>query len=309
MTSQNLGENTLSADRLRVMLALAAQDSQEKGQCPSDEDMAAFIDGKLSSQQREAIFRHLNHCPDCYQDWLETASLEKHGWKDLLIRIKITLSLWAGHLKIPQPLRMPGFALAFASLILIFWWAAKPTELDRMLDKSCQIASSLHISPDRDSFPWEKTDSTFAFALAEKYSPPAQAFGAGLWDGKQQLSASSQRKPLPDFLLPKEGKKDWQGTQWAVYYHTGRWSSLLQAVCAEDAEEMPDDFWKEQQMIIDRLEKGIRAGSEEEREAGFVKKGLSRISEILKKTPENPDRRMRYDMARESSLLTEQMIP
>ncbi|MEE4356294.1 MAG: zf-HC2 domain-containing protein [Desulfococcaceae bacterium] len=310
MTTHDSANHMDKEDRLRVLLALGAQEPREKGPCPSDEDMAAFIDGKLSSRQREEIFRHLNQCPDCYHDWLEVAAMTaQDAPENLLIRIKNTLTSWADLLKIPEPARIPGFATAFVCLILVVWWTAKAPEPDKMLDHSYQNAVSRNISPADAQLPWENSDHSFAFGPSDNYSLPVRAFGAGLWEGRQELTEKSDRKALPDFLSPEQSQKDWPDSEWAVYYHIGRWSSLLQGVCRNEAAEMPENFWKDQKNIIAALEKSIRNRPENEREAGFVKKGLGRIHGVLKKAPEIPGNRIRHDMAYETTLLVQQMIP
>src|SRR5918992_3401559 len=57
-----------------ALLGLLATESEKVGACPSDELLAAFIEGKLTGKARQAMLAHLNHCPSCYYHWLEAAS-------------------------------------------------------------------------------------------------------------------------------------------------------------------------------------------------------------------------------------------
>ena len=44
--------------------------------CPSLEDLAAFLEGKLSGDERARIVAHLADCPDCYEVFAEAARFE-----------------------------------------------------------------------------------------------------------------------------------------------------------------------------------------------------------------------------------------
>lgn len=54
--------------------------------CPSLEDLAAFLDGRLSGDERNRVVTHLADCPRCYEVFTEAArfqlSEEKKGDKD-----------------------------------------------------------------------------------------------------------------------------------------------------------------------------------------------------------------------------------
>ena len=48
-------------------LARAIKESAQAVECPSDEDLSAFMDGTLDEQERDAIVGHLTHCDKCYE--------------------------------------------------------------------------------------------------------------------------------------------------------------------------------------------------------------------------------------------------
>jgi hypothetical protein len=55
------------------MQEFAQEDSAPpKGQCPSAEDLAAYIDGELGEAERQRITDHLASCEDCYAVYTET---------------------------------------------------------------------------------------------------------------------------------------------------------------------------------------------------------------------------------------------
>ena len=51
-------------------------------ECPSLEDIAAFMDGRLSSKERDEILYHLNRCNDCYELFSETLETKREIEKD-----------------------------------------------------------------------------------------------------------------------------------------------------------------------------------------------------------------------------------
>ncbi len=44
-----------------------------RSDCPSAEELAAFLDGRLSAAARRAMVEHLDECPDCYEVFSESA--------------------------------------------------------------------------------------------------------------------------------------------------------------------------------------------------------------------------------------------
>jgi hypothetical protein len=47
--------------------------------CPGDEELAAYIDGRLATGPRERVREHLSYCPKCYAVYFETVWHLKHG--------------------------------------------------------------------------------------------------------------------------------------------------------------------------------------------------------------------------------------
>jgi len=48
-------------------LSSAIKESTRGEECPSTEDLAAFIDGTLDEQKRDILMGHLSHCDECYE--------------------------------------------------------------------------------------------------------------------------------------------------------------------------------------------------------------------------------------------------
>lgn len=43
--------------------------------CVTPTDLAAFLEGSLTGEERERMVRHLNRCPDCFERYIEAARL------------------------------------------------------------------------------------------------------------------------------------------------------------------------------------------------------------------------------------------
>lgn len=66
-----------------------ALDKKEEGkaeyiECPSSEDIAAFIDGHLSTKERDGILYHLNRCKHCYELFSETLETKREIEKEVI---------------------------------------------------------------------------------------------------------------------------------------------------------------------------------------------------------------------------------
>lgn len=78
--------------------------------------------------------------------------------------------------------------------------------------------------------PWE--GAALAFSGSHR-SAPRQAFGAGLWAGRQALLSAEAREAPPAFLSPPGGV-GWPNTAWADYYALGRWMVLVWGLTTQE---------------------------------------------------------------------------
>ena len=64
----------LNKDReLGTFIAKNLKGDRDVGQCPSIEDIAALIDGKLEGSEKDKIMAHITDCPDCYEIFSHTS--------------------------------------------------------------------------------------------------------------------------------------------------------------------------------------------------------------------------------------------
>ena len=43
--------------------------------CVTPTDLAAFLEGNLTGEERDRMVRHLNQCPDCFERYIGAARL------------------------------------------------------------------------------------------------------------------------------------------------------------------------------------------------------------------------------------------
>jgi len=70
VTDNSSGKHMKKEEKDEILgraLARAVKESAQADECPSDEELSAFIDGTLDEQQRNKVMGHLSHCDKCYE--------------------------------------------------------------------------------------------------------------------------------------------------------------------------------------------------------------------------------------------------
>lgn len=331
---ERLTENTeYQKERLRVLIALGVQEQSPPGDCPSDEQIAAFADGQLKNDERKMILAHLNACPSCYRQWLDisfftitdTKALQESYSSDLPVIETVTKkmqkiipsfrlsSAWWERLSI-------GFAVAAAACLLLFMMTPIPLEIQITRSYQSALVQKPAFKAGEEQaqalgLPWEKAERHFAFGTSPRHDPEYRAFGAGLWSGRQAFSGVRQTYPMPAMLSPKwknspTDADHWSETRYGIYYTMGRWCFLLRAICLSDS-RFSQNFWEEQRTISDRIEKDfISAEKSDSTRFRIVKERLRNIQSALNASvQESPSRKQRRKAARELAMLTDYLSP
>lgn len=269
-------------ERQAVLVALDAAAPTDKSDCPSDLTLAAFIDKRLNDEERNAVLDHLDACPECYEKWLLVAETKADASQKVV-------RFWK------SPLLGVAVALAASLVIFINIYSRKP-ELDQMLSDTFKAASQQKpiVAADNPMLPWEQPSPVFGFSSPQRTSDVHRAFGAGLWRGKQELDPRSPESPAPVFLTPSwngqsalEGQK-WTDTTAAVFYHLGRQSWLLRAVCHSN-HPVSMDFWQKQVSIVEMLRQDLDAISAETMtDKSWVTAKLAKIQAGLETIAKSP---------------------
>ncbi len=220
------------------LLGIASSQLSSVDACPTDKQMAVFLENKLQGHLRETLLMHLNQCPDCYQDWLTAAdSLDEQtavtpettpapivspvstqpgrsGWR----------RSWRSFLDSPLIAGWPWASVAVVILMatVLILLPQQSIDINTHVSEIYQIARVNHsqllaIEAQSLSLPWEGTTLGFS-ALNSTMSE--KAFGAGLWQGRAKLADTDDHLPKP---LRPPANLPWLSGSEADYYTLGRW--------------------------------------------------------------------------------------
>jgi hypothetical protein len=200
------------------------------------------------------------------------------------------------------------------AVIIVFglWWLPAPDLPVPDLNKEINAHYAVILTPRADSrfariasnlpLPWEQV--TFGFFNESSISSPTQAFGAGLWVGKRELSGSANR-PLPTRLAPPT-EFNWVDTEWVDYYQFGRWVVLL---WAEAKAEQGTQDWARQERIFEALLVNFRNRPPTEVKANQAVAALRRIEPLLQAIRQQADHRTYAALTRASMIAIQQLAP
>lgn len=317
-------------ERLAALLALAASKKQTGGSCPSDEELAAFVNGDLAGKKRRDMLGHLNHCPECYSHWLEIAlSLNAAAFGSKPRSGVWSLSgVWQHFAALSLPWQVGVPAVTVACVLCLVVLGPTSPNLDNESGVSAggreigeaYVTSAVSGTRDRTYsasaiqdkanvartlsdlvLPWEQPPLGFSDAQP---SPPRQAFGAGLWAGKNAPFGENVI-PLPASLSPPSGST-WSDTRWADYYQFGRWTVTLWALAKNEQREQD---WDHHLRILDSLIEHFTKRDPMEREATQAVATLKRIQPLLAAVRNQADHRAYANLARELRVTIQRLGP
>lgn len=291
-------------ERLVAMLGLAAQDRKPPGDCPSDEDLAAFIDHSLQGEAHENMLAHLNRCQTCYHHWLEVSSYLNAAdpapqSTKTPTKSRFDLDWLFGTWKVAIPVA----AMVMVSVIVAFYLL--PNTIHQQIDAGFQVVVA-HNRAELDDVmptlpvPWD--DSTFSFSESQG-TPAAKAFGAGLWMGQRELVGVNE--PLPQSFSPPSDNA-WLTTEWTDYYTAGRWSVLLWALVKADLATQED--LRQHQDILEGLLSRFKKRPQDI-QATRVITALANIEPLLKSLDTNHDGRSREILNRQLEIMMLRLAP
>ena len=321
-------ENCIEAkDRVAVLLALASQEPADKGQCPSVWELAAFNDGGMRSGKRKAMMMHLDACPTCYSDWL---ALPPPPHRPLSLRTRLrsaidtAVTACSEFAEAYRPHSFSGLVQAAAVCLLVFisaYHLRHKTDMAEQIGESYQapFVRKMTFNPaDANKIfilPWNKPVQSYGFGSSNRHDPPYRAFGAGLWTGKQELSAEKSPEQKPDFLYPGWQNdtikaEEWSGTPYATYFSMGQWCFLMRSVCLS-ASEVPPAFWEQQNSLLEKIQDDFGESSDKIGEdAKIVTDRLGNIRYVLGSVArKSPGKRQRGKIARELGILMDRLSP
>lgn len=227
------GDMNLTNDRhtpaLLALLTQAGIDSDcpdIRTDCPTDDVLSAYIDGSADTEARQYMARHLNHCCDCRERWIEVSQvLQSLEQSPEPATASSGQRLWQRLRDWLQPFALPGAAVAcsLAIVMLVLQPAINTDPLDQWYS---QLPAPAHTAAtSAPPLPWES--NTFGFSHQSPDNAQT-ALGAGLWQGLHELGLAAGSDGDNPFAAERIiGSCCWQQSDWVDYYRLGRWLSLV----------------------------------------------------------------------------------
>lgn len=263
-----------------VNTALNSIRNFDSSPCPSENDLAALIDGNISSKERQKLFHHLDRCPECYHQWLVLAtmkpsfltqcklnfgfritnlfqSIQLQLLKTLNFRLCNIWSLFFSHLT-PGKAITAGLGIAMGCMLFIsIQTSMKQPNIQilpvaSMISESCNELQLLYKNTDLnglliDRETWQVSVKNYGFNSTETTSNNIEekftdAFTAGVWTVQQQLrNPKSSNALTPNF----------SNTPYADDFELGRWCYMLRTAGFSNM-TLSQQFWNRQYTVAEQ---------------------------------------------------------
>ncbi len=174
-------------EMLGKYLSMEVNKENPKTACPSEEHFAAFIDGNLNGEDRDALMGHLSSCDDCYELYTEVISMQEEMAKDSWLSSKVIKF-------IPYPL-----AAAAAILIMLFVFRDSYVEdLSFVKERVAMLAADI----DTESFSYGRSDgSTYDYSFTDTTTLTSKSFRVGISLTDIELATTAEDKESTSVLL------------------------------------------------------------------------------------------------------------
>ena len=285
-----------AAEQLSVNIALSITEPALLATCPTEMELAAFIDGRIGHRQSSTIWAHIDACDRCYQTWLfATANRESEA---PIGGISSRRGFIFG----------AGATAAVAMLACILLYLHWPQRFEQ--DTDILIGSAYKILLDHTQpFSKQAVDKMFArswqqLGQVHEYSgrmvnsPANLAFGAAIFIGRRQIIHPDSPFVLPSYLSPAvyadSPDVGWADTAYRDFYHLGQWCILLVAACSWPDDPLPDDFWTKQHIILKVFEKTFPSKAADDTNNRIAVKGIERIGEHLTQMKTMTQKKQKY---------------
>ena len=110
MKSDSQADKQNRVEKAAALLALAKAAEPAQGECLSDEQLAALVEGRLDNDQQLELRKHLSDCGKCYKEWLQMTRLPENSPARGRIH-------WLKHIKNYSYI---GSALAVAASVVVY---------------------------------------------------------------------------------------------------------------------------------------------------------------------------------------------
>lgn len=290
-----MGLREKEKDRFAALLTIALDGQDPQGECLSDGEFAALLDGRVDPRQRNNLLTHIDGCDSCFKiwvDWERGQPAKKSAWPRYAAGVGIAVS-------------------ACLVLFIVHMWFPPDHDIHTLLDNGFKIVhQELPVQKKLPSLPWNREKTGYGFGPSVPNTLQNRAFGAGFWRGHIALFRENNSKTVPEFLLPPPNDEGvtWSENEAAPYFELGRWCSLVQAASLYPM-ILSEAFWQDQTRVFKEIQEKISQKEQQERDM-VVAARLKAIGFQLKKVGENVStRKHRKKIAGEINILIDLLSP
>lgn len=289
-------------DKNIALLGIAATKNSLNLECPPENIMSAFIEGRLDSGMRTKMLSHINQCEDCYFTWEQTSVflaqnnapvVEQHTANKVgfLKRLENWLNSGAS-----WKTAVSGIALASLAIALVVNLPDnyKSGYLDQSVVATTLDADTLAHVINQLPVPWK--NQTFGFNNSA-YTAPAKAIGVGIWNARKSLMNSDD--PLPVQLV-SEPAINWRDSEYHDYYAFGIW--ILDAWILGNAGHVKPRQWALLRESLQTLEAGLQQRKQSETQAAIALQTIDRMKSSLDYLSQKSDLTAQRALLREIEL-------
>jgi anti-sigma factor RsiW len=110
-----------------------------RGECPTEQQIAAFVDGGLALEQRRVLERHVDECSACFDLVATLAAYAAHPVPTVETRLRERALVPRGRSRAVR--WAPALATAAAVVVVAVWWNAPQQSIPRVNQQSGPSAS------------------------------------------------------------------------------------------------------------------------------------------------------------------------
>lgn len=191
MTTDAHNDQKRKSEKASALLSLAAERGKVRGQCPSDEEMAALVEGRSGEVTLSQFLDHLSRCDRCYEEWIFLKKSMKQHAPRVLLHVLGTLT----------KLRYIGTALAAAASIAVYLNVVRMEEkvVEQAMVPQAIQDNNLTAPPAKPSAIKEEKGDSAQMAKPTQITlpavPPAAPAARGSDTVKERLEMESEPQP------------------------------------------------------------------------------------------------------------------
>lgn len=170
---------------------LSSMVNKEKAntKCPSDEEIAVFLDGKLNDTDRDAIMGHISSCDDCYELFTEVINIQEEPSKVSWLNPKFLIS------------KVVPYSLAAAAAILAMSYLLRDYSIGNLSFVNDRVAI-LTEDTGRASLPeMNREGAVYRYGFADVTNPKKASFRIGICLADIKIAATTENKESISGLL------------------------------------------------------------------------------------------------------------